>query len=186
MIFFKSVLKNLWILLGILVGLLLINRWYLGGFTKLEAKEQNMGPYTIAYTHFVGNYGKVWPSMTKVYEVLSGAGIISATGVGIYYDDPALVSWSDLRSDIWAIIAPQDTSKLANNKDVLIKTLPEGNKIVVEFPMKNTFSAMIGPMKVYPVIAKYMKENGYTNEIPMVELYDMVAKKIYYIAEISK
>ncbi len=30
--------------------------------------------------------------MTKVYEVLSGAGIVSATGVGIYYDDPAVIS----------------------------------------------------------------------------------------------
>jgi hypothetical protein len=30
--------------------------------------------------------------MTKVYEVLSGAGVVSLTGVGIYYDDPAVVS----------------------------------------------------------------------------------------------
>jgi len=45
---------------------------------------------------------------------------------------------------------------------------------------------MIGPMKVYPVIAKYMKDKGYNNEVPMVELYDMMAKKIYYIANITK
>jgi len=168
------------------VVLALINRWYLGGFTKLEVKEQGMGPYTIAYVSFVGNYGKVWPSMTKVYEVLSGAGIISATGVGIYYDDPAVISWDLLRSDIGASIDPQDAEKLNAVTDVQIKTLPEGNKIVVEFPMKNTFSAMIGPMKVYPVIAKYMKEKWYSHEVPMVELYDLVTKKIYYIAEISK
>jgi hypothetical protein len=30
--------------------------------------------------------------MDKVYRALSGAGIISYTGVGIYYDDPAVVS----------------------------------------------------------------------------------------------
>jgi hypothetical protein len=42
-----------------LVVLVLINRWYLGGFASFEAKEQEMGPYTIAYIHFVGNYGKV-------------------------------------------------------------------------------------------------------------------------------
>jgi len=30
--------------------------------------------------------------MNKVNEILSGAGIVSATGVGIYYDDPAVVS----------------------------------------------------------------------------------------------
>jgi hypothetical protein len=30
--------------------------------------------------------------MTKVYEALSGAGILSSTGIGIYYDDPAVIS----------------------------------------------------------------------------------------------
>jgi hypothetical protein len=30
--------------------------------------------------------------MDKVYMALSGVGIVSYTGVGIYYDDPAIVS----------------------------------------------------------------------------------------------
>jgi hypothetical protein len=57
-----------------------------------------------------------------------------------------------------AVIDPQDTSKLTNDPDVQIKTLSPGKKIVVEFPMKNTFSMMIGPMRVYPAITKYMEE----------------------------
>lgn len=179
--FVKGFLK----LIGILLLLLLINRWYLGGFSKCEVKEQNVPSYTIAYVNFVGNYGKVWPSMTKVYEVLSGVGIVAYTGVGIYYDDPAIVSWDQLRSDVGAIIPSQDKDKLHGNKEVKIMTVPQGNKMVVEFPLKNALSYMIGPMKVYPVMAKYMKEKGYTNEVPMTELYDMVAKKIYYIAGIT-
>jgi len=75
---------------------------------------------------------------------------------------------------------------LIKNKEIKITTLPAGNKIVVEFPLKNTISYIIGPMKVYPLIAKYIKEKGYANQVSMIELYDMVAKKIYYIAEISK
>jgi len=181
--FLKNILKNFWILLGLLVVLALINRWYLGGFTKLEVKEQPMGPYTIAYVNFVGEYGKVWPSMTQVYDVLSGAWITSLTGVGIYYDDPAVVSWANLRSDIGAVIAIQDIKTLAKNKDIQTKTLPAGKKMVVEFPMKNTLSVMIGVMKVYPVITKYMKEKWY-KAVPMTELYDSAAKKIYYMADI--
>lgn len=184
--FLKSLLKNLWIFIGLFIVLALANRWYLGGFSNLEAKEQSMGPYTVAYTNFTGEYGKVGPSMVKVYEVLSGAGILSQTGIGIYYDNPALVSWANLRSDVGSIIDPQDVSKITNNKDIQIKTLSAGTKIVVEFPLKNAFSYMIGPMKVYPVIARYMKEKGYATTVPMVELYDMVAKKIYYIADITK
>lgn len=182
--FLKSLVKNVWIFVGLLIILACINRWYLGGFSKLEVKEQNIQAYTIAYTQFVGEYGKVWPSMTKVYEALSGAGILSYTGIGIYYDDPAVVSWSYLRSDVGAVIESQDSTKLVSYKDIQIKTIAAGNKIVVEFPLKNTISYMIGPMKVYPVITKYMQEKWYSHEVQMTELYDMAAKKIYYIADI--
>ncbi len=180
--FLKTLLK----IIVILIVLALINRWYLGGFTKLEVKEQNMGPYTMAYVNFTGDYGKVWPSITKVYDILSGAGIVSSTGAGVYYDDPATVTWADLRSDIGAIIDANATKKLADSKDVKITTIPVKTRIVVEFPLKNTISYMIGPMKVYPVIAKYMKEKWYDHKTPMMELYDMKAKKIFYIADIIK
>lgn len=53
--FFKTILR----LAAIIVVLALINRRYLGGFKKVEVKEQMMGPYTIAYTEFVGEYSKV-------------------------------------------------------------------------------------------------------------------------------
>jgi len=62
-----------------------------------------------------------------------------------------------LKSDVGAVIMPQDSSKVTS-KDIQIKTLAAEDKIVVEFPLKNDFSYMIGPMKVYPVIAKYIKD----------------------------
>jgi len=179
--FLKGFLK----LIGILVVLVLINRWYVGGFAKLTVVEKDMWAYTIAYKNFVGEYSKVWPTITKVYEILSGAGVTSETGVGIYYDDPAVVSWADLRSDIGAVIADNDASKLTKNPDIKIMKISAGTKIVVEFPLKNSLSYMVGPMRAYPVIAKYMKEKGYTHEVPMIELYGMTAKKIYFIADIS-
>lgn len=178
-------LKNVGILLAALVVLGLLNRWYAGGFTSLEVKEQPIAAYTIAYTWFVGDYGKVWPAMNAVYDILSGAGISSVTGVGIYYDDPAVVSGAKLRSDVGAMIDAKDISKLKKNTAVVTKTIAAGTKIVVEFPLKSNISYMIGPMRVYPVIAKYMEAKWY-KAVPMTELYDMTAKKIYYIAEITK
>ena len=96
--------------------------------------------------------------MTKVYEALSGAGITTITGAGVYYDDPAVVTGSELRSDVGAIIDAKDIGKLVANKDIKITTLTAGTKIVVEFPLKNSLSYMIGPMKAYPAITQYMKE----------------------------
>jgi hypothetical protein len=44
---------------------------------------------------------------------------------------------------------------------------------------------MAGVIKVYPILKNYMIEKGYSNEVPVMELYDMIAKKIYYIIEIK-
>jgi len=59
---------------------------------------------------------------------------------------------------VGAVIDTKDISKLASNKDIKITKIASGTKIVVEFPLKNSLSYMVGPMRVYPVIAKYMKE----------------------------
>lgn len=58
--------------------------------------------------------------------------------------------------------------------------------MVAEFPIKNSVSYMAGVIKVYPALKKYMIAKGYSSEVPVMELYDMVAKKIYYVIEITK
>jgi hypothetical protein len=50
--------------------------------------------------------------MTKLYDALSGAGIVSLTGIGIYYTDPTSMSGKNLQSDVGAVIAPADSNKL--------------------------------------------------------------------------
>ena len=57
--FLKKIFKTILWLAAIIIVLALLNRRYLGGFNKVEVKEQMMGPYTIAYTEFVGDYSKV-------------------------------------------------------------------------------------------------------------------------------
>jgi hypothetical protein len=183
--FFKSFLKNLWIFVGLLIILALINRRYLGGFDKIEIQEQIMGPYTIAYTEFVGDYNLVGPSMDKVYQTLSWVGVFSVTGVGIYYDDPSIVVKENLRSDVGAIVVGADITKVPQNDEIKIKNIGGKKSIVAEFPIKNGVSYMAGVIKVYPILKNYMIEKGYSNEVPVMELYDMIAKKIYYIIEIK-
>lgn len=144
------------------------------------------GPYTIAYTEFVGDYSKVWPSMDKVYVALSWAGILSATGVGIYYDDPAVISGENLRSDVGAIVVGNEITKVPQSNEIKIKNIGGKMSMVAEFPIKSAASYIAGVMKVYPALKKYMTEKGYSSEVPVMELYDMVAQKIYYVIEITK
>ena len=79
-------------MLVLLIVLGLVNRWYLGGFSTVEVKEQKMGPYLIAYTAFTGDYSKIGPTLDKVFQTLSGENIKATAGIGIYYTNPATAS----------------------------------------------------------------------------------------------
>jgi len=71
-----------------------------------------MSPYIMAYTTFTGDYQNVGPVMNTLYDALSGAGVTSNTGIGIYYDDPAAISGAALRSDVGSVISQEDFAKL--------------------------------------------------------------------------
>ena len=181
--FVTKLFKNVLWLIAILAGVALINRWYLGGFSSITIQEQDISDYTVAYVGVVGPYSSVGPSMEKVYMILSGEGIVSYTGFGMYYDDPRMVSGSALRSDVGAVIAPQDIAKLQQYPDLKIKTVLGGHKIVVKFPFKNALSSMIGSFKVYPAIGEYMLQKWYSSEVPMMELYDVSQHTMYYVVD---
>lgn len=183
--FLKTFFKNLLILLAAVAVIAVLNFWYLGGFSKLEVKEQIMGPYTMAYKSFVGEYSKSGPAMEEVYQALSGVGIMSATGVGIYYDDPTVVLWENLRSDVGEVVIGEDITKVPQQDGIKLQNIAGKQSMVVEFPIKNTASYMVGVFKAYPVLQKYMQEKWYNNKVPVMELYDMIAKKIYYVIEIE-
>lgn len=183
--FIKRFFKTLLRLVVIILFLALINRRYLGGFKKLEIKEQTMGPYTMAYVEHIGDYSQIGPDMDTVYKALSGAGVMAYTGIGIYYDDPAAVAKENLRSDIGAIIDANDASKLDGVAGIKVKTIPAKQSIVIDFPLKSSVSYMAGVIKVYPALKRYMKEKAYPMQVPIAELYAMMAKKIYYVVEIT-
>jgi hypothetical protein len=60
--------------------------------------------------------------------------------------------------------------------------VPLANSVVVEFRAKSMFSYMIGPIKAYPVLNKYLKEKNYTVTTSL-EIYDMPNKMIYYVMQ---
>lgn len=180
-------LKKLLTIVAIVIVVLLLGRWYLGGFSTPAVTEKAMAPYVIAYTTFTGEYKNVGPVMDKLYSALSGAGVTSMTGIGIYYDDPAAVSGQSMRSDIGSVIDQKDFAKLnKKSSDYKLKVIEGGDKVVVEFPYKNSLSYMVWPIRVYPIVNAYLKEKGYKSDLPRIELYDVTGKMIYYIVDIVK
>ncbi|MBU0686501.1 MAG: GyrI-like domain-containing protein [Candidatus Margulisbacteria bacterium] len=181
-----KVLKWILIIVLVLVLLLIAFLAYMGMILPLKINETKMGPYTIAYESFTGPYAETGPVFDKVYKALKAEGIGSTRGLGIYYDNPSNVPADKLRSDCGVIIEAADLAKFNKvRRKFKIKQIPQGDCVVVEFPLRNMLSYMMGPMKVYPTLMKYIQAKGYKVSMSY-ELYDELQKKIYFVMGITK
>ncbi len=159
---------------------------YLGIFSTLKPVERTMGPYTFVYEDFIGPYMDTAHVFDNVYKNLEKEGLKTTRGLGIYYDDPSKIPDHKLRSKCGSIIEKEDLSAFNKIKDKFkVITIEDNKSIVIEFPIKNTLSYMMGPMKCYPALAEYVKEKGLTMKGNAYELYDMPAKKILFILPIA-
>jgi len=181
-----KILKRLLIIVVVIAVLGFALGAYMGLVFPLRVYEQKMGPYTVAYESFVGPYAETGPVFSKVYEALKAEGIETTRGLGIYYDDPAKVAAEKLRSDCGVIIEPKDRAKFNRvRRKFKVKWLPARESIVVEFPIRNMMSYMLGPIKGYPALMKHAEEKGYKFGMPY-ELYDEGQKKVFFVMEIVK
>lgn len=180
-----KVFKIIVIIIAIIIAALVSFLGYMGMFSSIAVAEREMGPYTYAFKSFTGPYSNTGPVFDSVYNELTSAGIKSERGIGVYYDNPSEVDSSKLKSDCGSIIAEGDAGKVKNLKGLLTATMPKGMFMVAEFPIKNSFSYMVGPMKVYPSIAAYIKEKKYKPSAG-VEIYDMKNGVILYLMPVVR
>ena len=125
--------------------------------------------------------------MDNVNKTLKTEWIETTNGLGIYYDNPDTTPVDKLRSDVGMIIDTKDISKLdRKSADYKIKTIPASDSALTQFPIKNSLSYVIWPMKAYPALTRYLTDKWYKTEVEAMELYDMTAMKIYYIINIKK
>lgn len=177
---FNKILLIAGILLAITVGFLV----YMGFFSTINVEEKEEGGYTIAGTEIVGPYSKVGKQIGEVDKKLKELGINSTKSFGIYYDDPKITPKEKCRSFVGNIIDEKDFDKIKFIPSIglMVDTIPKVNAVTAEFPIKNMMSYMIGPMKVYPVISKYMMDKKYKSG-SSIEIYDKVEKKIIFIMQ---
>jgi hypothetical protein len=158
--------------------------WYMGFFNTMHVYEQELGPYTYVYERFVGPYMNVGPVFEKMGAVLKTEGLTADKAIGIYYDDPSKVAKDKLRSDCGLVLKEQDLPKVpALKKKYSVATIPKKMSMVIEFPMKNSLSYVLGQIKCYPVLMKYAREKGYKTVVPY-ELYQ--EGKMLFVMEIVK
>jgi len=155
---------------------------YYGGFEDVKITTSVQGGETMVYEDVIGDYSQTGEVSDKVYHsLLNDYQIETYRGFGIFYDNPQTSERSKMRSEVGCIIERADSSQLAQISATLkIKTAPEGNYVVAEFPFKGVMSVMLGIMKVYPAIDKYVAEHNIKTDGPVTEIYDIPAKKVVY------
>lgn len=127
--------------------------------------------------------------MDKVYQSLLEDGINPSLGIGIYLDNPKTKDANDLRSEVGSIIELNDIEKLdQSGEKYKIKTIGMSNNAVINFPYKNMFSFMLGPIKVYPILEEYLNKKGieWTEEMSAIEIYDQENEIISYMVVIGE
>jgi hypothetical protein len=173
------------VVLAGLAGILVVLA-YLGAFIRPAVRETAMGPYTYVYEEFVGDYKKTAPVFDRVFLALQQEGIAPTKGIGIYLDDPRRVPAAKLRSLCGSVIEGGDLAGLPRLKERFrTGELPVRNSVVAEFPLKNTFSYVLGPLKGYPALVRYANGKGY-RMTQTYELYDIPEQKILYVMPVEQ
>jgi len=184
-----KVLKIILIIVAVLLVTLVAVYAYYGGFEKVEIKIERAGGETIVYEEMTGDYAKTGEvTNNKVYYALLNDSVETYKGIGIFYDDPKKVAKENLRYEAGCILENNiDSAKLEILKEKYkIKTLPEKEYLVSEFPFKGMMSVLVGIMKVYPAVDKYLEGKNIKKADAMMEIYDVPNKKLYYRMEMEE
>ncbi|MEK6155321.1 GyrI-like domain-containing protein [Flavobacteriaceae bacterium 3-367] len=179
-------MKTALIIIGVILALIIVAFTYYRGFTSVNCRVDTQGGETLVFKEMIGDYAKSKKLSDEVYyALLNEYKIETFKGFGIYYDNPKEVEKSKLRSEIGCIVEQKDNSKVSQIQGAFkIRTYPEKSYIVAEFPFKGRMSVILGVMKVYPAMDKFVKEKGYNEKGAIMEIYDVPNKKIVYRKEI--
>jgi len=159
---------------------------YMGMFGSVNVTERQVGPFSYAYEEFTGPYKNTMPVFARVTDFLNEQGIIPGKSVGVFFDNPSQVPPEKLRSNCGAMITETDPIKLsALQVQLKLGSFEATNCVTAEFPIRNTLSYILGPMKIYPLLSKYIKDNGYQMK-ESYEIYDTQANKIVYFIPASR
>lgn len=160
---------------------------YYGGLKSVVVGTKTQGGELLVYKEITGDYKQSKAVMDSLYAALLSDGIKTTKGFGIYYDNPKKVETGKLRSEAGCIIEAADRDKMSELADkYTTKVLPKEEYITTEFPFKGGLSVFVSIMKVYPALNKYVKENAYQEDTPVMEIYDIPNKKIQYRKKIAK
>ena len=162
---------------------------YLGAFQEMKISERELGPYRVIYKKHQGAYSDTNDLFTEFSQWKLKQNLSSAHLMGVYYDDPAQIDESKLRSEIGLSLSETDYKRLSNifASEFHFKQIPPRRYTMTTFPYKNMLSIFLGLGKAYPALNDYIKEKGYPDDVHneqngfTLEIYDETKSLITYL-----
>jgi len=170
--------------LGLLIFFLYLAQ-YLGAFRSVTIGIENQNEMTLLYQEHFGPYHKIVPVIEKIEKAMKEKNLDCSLSFGEYLDNPRTIEEGRLRSNGGCIVKKEDFEKVtellkSEFKDFKLKTRPAGRYTIAHFEG----SPGIGPMKVYPKVEEFIKENQLTLDGPTLEIYQVHDSKtmstVYY------
>jgi hypothetical protein len=157
--------------------------YYAGLFDKADVALHDAGPYNLIYREHKGPYREVRFTRQDVFRFLKEKrSMTPQKGFAIFYDNPRKKNPGELRS-IGGYIT--DTQLTGVPAPYVTDVFPKTASIVGTFPLRSFMSPMTGPMKFYPEMLMRLARQKRETAGPIMEIYDVPAKKIIYIAPLK-
>lgn len=178
-------------LLGIIVAAVLLlslgTATYFGLFSAVTIQEEQIAPQTILVIRHTGPYSTLGAKIKQLYKDLEDScGIVPLSTVGIYYDNPQTTAQDQLRS-FYGVPLNAEELFTVRSFDLPYETisLPPMKAYVASFPYKGVGSLFVAIAKVYPKLANYCTEQGFTINSPTLEITDIENETIKMVVPIT-
>jgi AraC family transcriptional regulator len=157
--------------------------YYAGVLDKIDVSQADAGPYNLIYRQHKGPYGGVRAVVYDVSRYLTEKrSIAPRKGFAVFYDNPRTKKQEELRS-IGGYITDSLLADVA--APYVAAVFPKAQSIVGIFPLRSFMSPLTGPMKFYPKMAELLVQKKREAAGPVMEIYDVAARKILYIAPLK-
>jgi hypothetical protein len=176
-------LRIFWIISIVSISAIIVLSFFSGLFDGVKITNQTVGPYYLVYRTHKGSYSGIQFVMGDVYRYMREKKSISPQkGFAIYYDDPAKIQPDSLRSIAGVITDSSENVESPYKSGVFQKT----EALIGTFPIRSFMSYSIGVYKFYPALEKKVAKDKCHLSGPVIEIYDLEAKKITYIAPVNQ
>jgi AraC family transcriptional regulator len=152
----------------VVVGFVLSLLFRLGAFHAVTVAIGDQGPLRVIYKVHIGAYHKIVPVIEEVEKWAKANGEPCRISFGEYLDDPANSVEDRMHSNGGCIVEKAWLSSLP--PDFIYREIPSRTYVKAEFDG----APSIGPIKVYPRVKKFMKEQNLTSDGPVIETYEVM------------